>query len=128
MGIIGNLNIFFGSTFQPMIRLQDSTFIHREKQTVRLMVGLYCKKKHKINNALCSECEDLLTYSLERLDRCRFGNNKLACSKCPVHCFQASYREMIRKLMRFSGPRMLFYDPLHVINHYLPLKRLDKTH
>ena len=42
--------------------------IAREKETVELMIRLYCRKKEK-NTVLCPDCEELLRYAHARLDR-----------------------------------------------------------
>ena len=44
--------------------------IAREKETVELMIRLYCRKKEK-NTVLCPDCEELLRYAHARLDRAR---------------------------------------------------------
>ena len=49
--------------------------IAREKETVELMIRLYCRKKEK-NTVLCPDCEELLRYAHTRLDRCPFGEKK----------------------------------------------------
>ena len=55
--------------------------IAREKETVELMIRLYCRKKEK-NTVLCPDCEELLRYAHARLDRCPFGEKKSSCKKC----------------------------------------------
>jgi len=90
--------------------------IDREKHTVGLMIELYCRKKHQ-SKELCDECSQLLTYARERLSRCRYGNQKPACAKCKTHCYRKIEQERIRRVMRFSGPRMLFYNPKASIAH-----------
>ena len=87
-----------------------------EKRTVRHMIELWCRKNHG-NLELCGECRELLDYSLGRLDRCKFGNAKTKCHKCPVHCDRPDMRERIRAVMRFSGPRMILHHPLEAIRY-----------
>ena len=58
--------------------------IAREKETVELMIRLYCRKKEK-NTVLCPDCEELLRYAHARLDRCPFGEKKSSCKKCTVN-------------------------------------------
>ncbi len=41
------------------------------------------------------------------------------CSKCPIHCYKPKMREHIREVMRYSGPRMIFYHPIIAIKHML---------
>lgn len=94
-----------------------------EKKTVRHMIELWCWKNHGSgkgsngDSGLCGECSDLLAYSLARLARCKFGNSKTKCHKCPVHCYRPDMRERIRTVMRFSGPRMLLYHPLEALRY-----------
>ena len=53
-----------------------------EKTTVRHMIELWCLKKHE-KQELCEECRELLIYATARLDRCKFGDAKTKCHKCP---------------------------------------------
>lgn len=91
--------------------------IQKEMETVTEMIQLYCKKKHHPGQGLCQDCEDLKNYALKRLSFCQFGENKTACSNCSVHCYKPEYRQKIKEVMRFSGPRMLMYHPLYAVKH-----------
>ena len=101
----------------------------REKETVSRMIAIYCRKKHG-GKTLCPDCAALEAYARQRSDRCPFMETKTFCSNCPVHCYKADMREKIRAVMRFSGPRMLFYHPIlalrHVIETKKEAKRLEK--
>ena len=92
--------------------------IEKEKLVVKEMIELYCKKKEK-NKELCEECKSLLDYAYKRLDHCTFGEYKSSCQKCPIHCYKKDMRERMRQVMRFSGPRMLFYHPVAALKHLL---------
>lgn len=104
----------------------------REKRVVALMIRLYCKKQHGTKKALCPECEALAQYAMLRSDRCPFMETKTFCTNCRVHCYKPEMRENIRQVMRFSGPRMIFYHPVlavrHVIESKKEKKRLEKKH
>lgn len=89
-----------------------------EKEMVSLMIRLYCRKNHKTKE-LCNECAELDRYARERSDRCPFMENKTFCSNCKVHCYKPEMREKIRKVMRFSGPRMMLYHPIMAIKHLI---------
>lgn len=91
-----------------------------EKKTVELMIRLYCRKKEK-NKTLCPQCAELLKYAHARLDHCPFGEEKNACKQCTVHCYKPAMREQMKRVMRFSGPRMLLYAPWQAIRHLLNL-------
>ena len=84
----------------------------------RTFIHLYCRKKHKTvekHHGLCEECEKLRDYAAMRVDKCPFMETKTFCSNCRVHCYKPQMREEIRNVMRFAGPRMLFYHPIMAI-------------
>lgn len=103
----------------------------REKAVVAQMIALYCKMKHKTKNGLCEECAMLSDYAAMRSDKCPFMETKTFCSNCKVHCYKPDMREKIREVMRFSGPRMIFYHPILAIRHVIESKkekrRLEKN-
>lgn len=82
------------------------------------MIRLYCRLNHK-QKELCPECFTLLEYARARLDLCPFGNQKPMCKKCSIHCYGTNQREQIKQVMRFSGPRILFYEPVTYLKHLL---------
>lgn len=90
--------------------------IRREKKTVELMIRLYCRKKEK-NKSLCPACAGLLQYACSRLDHCPWGERKTTCKHCVIHCYAPEMRERMREVMRFAGPRMLFYHPFAALRH-----------
>ncbi|MBO5699272.1 MAG: nitrous oxide-stimulated promoter family protein [Bacteroidaceae bacterium] len=91
--------------------------IEREKETVEQMIRLYCKVKEG-NSELCEHCTQLLDYAHKRLERCKWGEGKPTCRKCPVHCYKPEMRERVRSIMRFAGPRMLWYHPIDALKHF----------
>ncbi|MDO4462286.1 MAG: nitrous oxide-stimulated promoter family protein [Bacteroidia bacterium] len=95
------------------------TRIEQEKTTVRQMVEIYCRGRKHNEGALCEECLALLDYAYARLDRCKFGENKPTCKKCPIHCYKPEMREKMRQAMRYAGPRMILYHPIAAIRHII---------
>ena len=91
--------------------------VRREKQTVGVMIGMWCRSAHGSREALCTDCSRLLAYAESRIDSCRFGSAKPACNRCTVHCYAAARRAEIRAVMRFAGPRMLVSHPVHALLH-----------
>jgi hypothetical protein len=89
----------------------------REWKTVTAMIHIYCRDRH--GGALCEECRELMDYVRLRLDRCRFGEDKPTCAKCPVHCYQRQHRDRIKVVMRYAGPRMLREHPWLSLRHLL---------
>ncbi|MBN1759254.1 MAG: nitrous oxide-stimulated promoter family protein [Chitinispirillaceae bacterium] len=93
--------------------------IKREYMTVESMIRLYCRKRHNTGSGVCDDCTGLLEYAVNRLEHCRFGNNKPVCSHCPNHCYRLDMRDKIRLVMRFSGPRMLLHHPYLAFAHLI---------
>lgn len=92
------------------------TRIEYEKDTVEKMIHLYCRA-HNHGTHLCDDCRQLLEYAHKRLDKCKFGNQKSTCRKCPVHCYKPQMREKMLAVMRFAGPRMMYHHPVSAIKH-----------
>jgi hypothetical protein len=99
----------------------------RELATLRAMVGIYCRDRHRTVGAargeLCAECRGLMDYATRRLDRCIFGDDKPTCANCKVHCYTATMREQVRVVMRYAGPRMLWRHPVLALAHVLDGRR-----
>lgn len=89
-----------------------------EKEIFTKMTELYCKGKEH-NSELCNHCKEIITYSHGRIDSCKFGDDKKFCSQCTVHCFKEDMRKEVKKIMRFSGPRILFYHPVMALKHLI---------
>jgi len=94
---------------------------NNEITTINVMIKLYCQKRHPQDQTLCDNCLDLLDYSSKRIVSCHFGAEKPVCGICSIHCFKSEYREHIRDVMKFSGPRMLFLHPFLTL-YYLQRK------
>lgn len=92
--------------------------IEEEQQVIRQMIQLYCRQKEG-HAMLCDSCRELLEYATRRLEHCRYGAEKPTCRKCPIHCYRPDMRVRIQAVMRWSGPRMLFYHPFATIKHLL---------
>jgi hypothetical protein len=93
--------------------------IARDKRTVKVMIGIFCRQKHLSKDALCLSCRDLLDYAHWRLERCPFGKNKRACADCAVHCYEPKRRQEIIDVMHFSGPRMTLRHPMLAVFHMM---------
>lgn len=103
-----------------------SNRLAREKKTVQLMITLYCKNHHPTTGSLCPECQELSDYAMNRLTHCKFGEIKPTCGKCTVHCYKPEMRTRIQKIMRYSGPKMLFAHPIAAIRHLLDGRKRDE--
>lgn len=95
----------------------------KEKRIISLMISLYCHKKHGTTNELCDKCKALRDYAFMRSDKCPHMESKTFCSNCKTHCYKPSMRQSIREVMRFSGPRMIFYHPIILFKHILTSRK-----
>jgi hypothetical protein len=91
--------------------------LKQEYKTMETMIRMYCKKFHSCDEDLCQECSDLLKYAEERLNNCKFGENKPICDTCTIHCYKPEMREKIREVMRYAGPRMIYAHPIMGFRH-----------
>lgn len=98
----------------------------REMKTLEFMIGIYCRKKHKHKDGLCAECQDLLDYARFRRSLCPFGDKKTFCSNCKIHCYKPEMHEKMRNVMKFAGPRMMFYDPKQAFGHVAETIRVKR--
>lgn len=90
----------------------------KEKRIIELMIKLYCTHKHNKNkNMLCETCKATLVYAHKRLSLCPFKQEKKTCRLCPTHCYKPEMRQRIKEIMRYAGPKMLFYHPLITLAH-----------
>ena len=96
-----------------------------ENEMIPLMIIMYCRSKHRLarkqykikHSCLCQDCYELMQYTLYRLSKCPFKENKGFCSFCKINCYKSDMREKMRKVMRYSGYRMVFRHPIIVMAH-----------
>ena len=101
--------------------------VAREKHTLALMVGIYCRgNRHEGRSItspepgapdLCPGCRELVDYAFARIDACPHMQEKTFCSACETPCYKPDMRERIRQAMAYAGPRMIFHDPAGAIRH-----------
>jgi hypothetical protein len=91
----------------------------RERRTIEVMIGIYCRALHGRRRGLCERCGGLLSYAEQRLDKCLFPDSKPTCANCPVHCYRPELRALVKEVMKFSGPRMIYRHPYLAIRHML---------
>jgi len=92
--------------------------IATEKKVVEAMIKIYCKNNHGFP-VLCNECSELRDYAILKLEKCNFGEKKPACKKCKIHCYPIEKRNQIKKIMRYSGKRLILKYPLITLKHIL---------
>ncbi len=103
----------------------------KKRQQETEIVSRMIHKKHG-KKVLCTDYAALSAYAQDRISHYPFMETKTFCSNCKVHCYAPDMREKIREIMRFSGPRMLFYHPIlatrHVIETQKETHRTEKKH
>lgn len=90
--------------------------LSEEYEIVCEMINLYHRKNDSFSDA---EISDLKAYVKSKLSSCPHGSNKPFCSYCKIHCYEPVRRDQIREIMRFSGPRFIFYRPGKSLKHLL---------
>jgi hypothetical protein len=95
----------------------------REKKTIGYMVEIYCRGYHKTKGELCTECQQFRDYAFMRLDKCPFQEKKSTCGKCLIHCYKPDMKLQVRKVMRYSGPRLLLSHPSLALHHVVDARR-----
>jgi len=102
--------------------------IEREKKTIDKMINVYCKGHHRTTGSqLCDECTKFLAYAFIRLEKCPFQEEKSTCGKCLVHCYQPQMREKAKKIMRYSGPRLIWKSPILALHHVFDGRKKPMT-
>ncbi|WP_028043963.1 nitrous oxide-stimulated promoter family protein [Candidatus Stoquefichus massiliensis] len=85
----------------------------KEIDIVKLMINLYCCHHNDINE------KELIDYATLRIKKCPMIKDKTFCSRCKIHCYEKNMQEQIKKVMRYSGPRMIFHHPILAIKHIM---------
>lgn len=92
--------------------------IHREIKTIEKMIKIY-EKAYPAPAESPDFYQKLFSYAVNRLEKCRYGEEKPACKQCPIHCYQPKMREQMKLVMRWAGPKMLIHHPILAIRHLL---------
>lgn len=77
-----------------------------------MIVLYYHKHYHQVG--LCDICQELEKYIHIRSDKYPFREIKTFCC---VHCFQPKMREQIKKVIRYSGVRLIFTHLFLSVSH-----------
>jgi hypothetical protein len=128
-------------SWPPCPRCSILTFmndlVEKQRNYLRLLchfIGIFCRSRHDRERTvpltvelsglvrkqclLCPDCAGLLEYAVRRFRSCPL-DPKPSCKKCPVHCYRSDYRERIRKVMAWSGKRMILRGRIDLIRHYI---------
>lgn len=98
---------------------RDERRLERDNKTMMVMAKLFCHDHHcglQGENGLCSECSEVVTYTLQRTKNCPHLHKGI-CEACDIQCYKPSMRKQIRAIMAYSGPRMITHHPLMAFRH-----------
>ena len=98
---------------------REARRLARDVKTVVVMAQLYCRTNHRglqQENGLCEECSALVRYAQERTMRCPH-EHKGTCENCDIQCYKPAMRQGIRRIMAYSGPRMIIHHPVLAVRH-----------
>ncbi len=103
-----------------------SKVMRREIETVDAIIKLYCDKNHEQSKGLCDQCQEVRNYAIGKIENCPYQPNKPICKSCTTHCYEPAMREEIRKIMRFSGPKLIWRHPILTIRHMMNKRKQNK--
>lgn len=99
--------------------------MQREAETIKVMVVIYCQHHHNLDVESCPKCSEIQNYALDRLHNCPYQEGKTSCKSCPIHCYKPSMKEDVKKVIRFSGPRMVLRHPILTLFHFIDDRRKE---
>lgn len=93
--------------------------IEYEIEVINKMIDIFYKNKNHKEEYTNTEIDQLKDYCSSKIYNCPVILEKTFCSSCKIHCYDKDQRDLIKKVMKYSGPRMLFYHPVLLIKHLL---------
>ncbi len=87
---------------------------HHDKIIVQEMIEIAAKNP---KNLVWLNKKELMDYAFQRIDMCVEIEHKTFCSACKKPCYSKNMKMMMKKVMRYSGWRMMFVHPLLVVKH-----------
>ena len=67
---------------------------------------------------LCNECCSFMEYAVKKRLRCPLESEKPSCKHCKIHCYAPPQRELVKKIMAYSGRKLILKGRLDYIWHY----------
>ena len=91
-------------SFQNLLQLNNNMTperprIKRERKTIKAMIEIYCKDKHKSN--ICTDCQSLLDYANLKLSKCPYKKDKPTCKNCTTHYYREPEKSLIHEIMKY---------------------------
>lgn len=84
---------------------------HTHRQSLHLPEGLKPV-------SLCPGCSKFMQYAIARRIHCPIEAEKPSCKHCRIHCYAQPERELVKRIMAWSGRRMILRGRLDYLWHY----------
>lgn len=85
---------------------------HKERRTVLLPANIKPVE-------LCADCSCFVQYATLKRFKCPLEAEKPSCKHCRIHCYAPEQRALVKKIMAWSGRRMIMRGRLDYLWHYL---------
>ncbi|UCE60238.1 MAG: nitrous oxide-stimulated promoter family protein [Phycisphaerales bacterium] len=109
------------SDLKTLVKFVEVYCRHRHRQAVRADARVKVPHLRALVDSevdLCPACRKLLAHAVVKRIRCPL-DPKPACKRCPSHCYSVPYRGEIRKVMKYSGKRLVLSGRLDYLRHLL---------
>jgi len=67
---------------------------------------------------LCPDCITFLQYAVKKRLCCPFEAEKPTCRRCRIHCYAPQQRALVKKIMAWSGRKMILRGRLDYLWHF----------
>lgn len=67
---------------------------------------------------LCPDCIAFVEYAIQKRSNCPLEVDRPSCKHCRIHCYAPPQRELVKKIMAWSGRRMIMRGRLDYLWHY----------
>lgn len=89
---------------------------------IETMIRIYCDGNCGVKSdkqTLCVDCQELLDYAKHRLENCPRTSTRTSCGRCDTPCYREPYKQKIRLVMKYAGPRMVFKHPIKTVKYVI---------
>lgn len=104
--------------------------VSEDKKIISTMISIYCNgnshkanEENKVKDDICPNCKRLQEYAYSKIDKCPKlkSGKKAICGTCKNNCYMQDdeLSNMMKAVMKYSGPRMILKHPLMTIKHAL---------
>lgn len=111
----------------------DTMLTHEQRKDIRVLrkfTEVWCHGQHHSPRRpcslpggmqpvqLCPECAAFLEYAVGKRMKCPLEAEKPSCKHCRIHCYAPQQRALVKRIMAWSGRRLLLRGRLDYLWHY----------